>query len=253
MNRIIIFAFFLLVFYLISCRDGEKAMSKSPNVIAFFSAKEMIIDGYLTEPAWQKTQTVTLCENRTGDPVIDSTYLTQVKTVYSSSFLYIAFVCKDPDIWGNFTDRDQHLWTEEAVEVFIDTDQELNTYVEIEVSPKNILFDSYIVDPVNIDILATKKFDLVDIKTAVAVDGSINNESDKDNNWSVEIAIPIKELVNDNSVIMPGRTEWRINFYRIERKRNGESKGYAWSPTRARFHRPEVFGLLRFGDQKIKE
>jgi hypothetical protein len=232
----------------ISCIDVEKKINPASNIIASYTEEKITIDGIIIESVWQKTQSDVLRENKTGNPVTDSTYLTEVKTLYDSNFLYISFLCNDPDIWGKFTQRDQHLWTEEAVEVFIDTDTVPVTYVEIEVSPKNVLFDSYIVDPVNIDIEATKKFDMVDIKTAVFIEGSVNDQIDEDRYWSVEIAIPLKELIEENYMIIPGRTEWRINFYRIERARTGESTGYAWSPTGARFHKPSEFGVLKFAD-----
>jgi hypothetical protein len=221
-----------------------------PHITSSFTKENMTIDGYLNETIWHSTLSVVLCENKSGSDVINPDYRTEVKTAYDSLYLYISFLCQDPDIWGKFNDRDEHLWTEEVVEVFIDTDQEANTYVEIEVSPKNVLFDSFIVDPVDIDIQATKEFDLNGIKTAVSVNGSLNDESDEDRYWSVEIAIPLKELGDESTLIKPGITEWKINFYRIERKRSGESTGYAWSPTGARFHNPEVFGVLRFGDRR---
>jgi hypothetical protein len=238
----------LIVIIIFSCIDVEKKIIPVPSIIASYSEEKITIDGIIIEPVWQKTQSVVLRENKTGNPLTDSTYLTEVKTLYDLNFLYISFLCNDPDIWGKFTRHDQHLWTEEAVEVFIDTDTVPITYVEIEVSPNNVLFDSYIVDPVNIDIEATKKFDLADIKTAVSIKGSVNDVTDEDRQWSVEIAIPLNELVDENYMIIPGRTEWRINFYRIERARTGESVGYAWSPTGARFHKPSVFGVLKFAD-----
>jgi len=252
MNGTFIIAMLIISSIMFSCNDVQKKIEPVPQIIASSTDNDMIIDGLLTELVWQKTQTAILRENKTGNFVTDSTHLTQVKTAYNEDYIYIAFICNDPDIWGNFIDRDQHLWTEEAVEVFIDTDTISNTYVEIEVSPKNVLFDSYIVDPVNIDIAATKEFDLISIETAVEVDGSFDNENDRDYQWTVEIAIPIKELVDEDYSIVPGRTEWKINFYRIERSRFGESMGYAWSPTGARFHKPSVFGILGFGDSKEK-
>ncbi len=237
----------LVIFYLagilFSCSNTEPL----PNIIAFFTESEIIIDGLLTESVWQKTESAVLRQNKSGQSVRDTTLLTEVKTAYDQNYLYIAFICNDPDIWGTFTNRDQHLWTEEAVEVFIDTNNIPNTYLEIEVSPKNVLFDSYIVDPIEIDIKATKEFNLEGIRTAVSVDGSLNDQNDRDLLWVVEIAIPLKELVDENYLIIPGKTEWRINFYRIERDRSGESIGYAWSPTGARFHKPAAFGILGFG------
>jgi len=249
MYRTILIAMLLEISILLSCNEVKDKPGPVPKLIASYTESEMNIDGLLTETIWQKTQSVFLRENKSGQKLTDSTYSTKVQTAYDQNNLYIAFICKDPDIWGKFTDRDQHLWTEEAVEVFIDTDTILNTYVEIEISPNNVLFDSYIVDPVNIDIDATKEFDLEGIRTAVSLDGSVNDENDLDRRWTVEISIPLKELVNDNNLIVPGRTEWRINFYRIERERAGESMGYAWSPTGARFHKPKVFGILKFGNR----
>jgi len=240
----------LIVSIILSCSNVEKNLDPIPNIISSYTGEKITIDGLLKEPVWQKTQSVFLRENKTGHTPSDSNYFTMVQTSYDRYNLYIAFVCNDPDIWGNFTDRDQHLWTEEAVEVFIDTDTIPNSYVEIEVSPKNVLFDSYIVDPFDIDIDATKEFDLKGIKTAVSVNGSVNDENNSDSRWTVEISVPLKELVDENYTIIPARTEWRINFYRIERERTGESTGFAWSPTGARFHKPAVFGILRFEDKK---
>jgi hypothetical protein len=242
---------FLLSSIIISCNQNEIKKRTLPEITASFTEEVITIDGSLIESVWKYTEPVALRDNKTGSRVSDSTCQTQVETAYDSTYLYISFLCHDQDIWGTFTDRDQHLWTEEAVEVFIDTDTVLNTYVEIEVSPMNVLFDSYIVDPVIIDIEATKKFDLAGISTAVSVNGTVNEASDQDTKWSVEIAIPLKELVEEQEKIIPGKTVWRINFYRIERKRTGESTGYAWSPTGARFHKPAAFGILSFG-KKIK-
>jgi hypothetical protein len=244
---------FLFACLIFSCRNEEKITDPLPQIIASYTESEMLIDGFLTEAIWQETQSVFLCENKSGQTLADSTYSTRVQTAYDQDNLYITFICNDPDVWGNFTEHDQHLWTEEAVEVFIDTDTVSNTYVEIEVSPNNVLFDSYIVNPFEIDIEATKEFDLAGIKTAVSVDGSINNENDRDQRWVVEIAIPVKDLVNENYSIIPGKTVWRINFYRIERNRSGESTGYAWSPTEARFHKPAAFGILKFGGRDNKK
>jgi hypothetical protein len=248
MKKIIIVVIFAQCI-IFSCHQKDTNGESIPHITSTFTEEIMTIDGDLKEPIWQTNQSIVLRENKTGNEVTDPEYRTEVRTAFDTEYLYISFLCYDPDIWGKFSDRDQHLWTEEAVEVFIDTDRESNTYVELEVSPKNVLFDSYIVDPINIDIQATKEFDLMDIKTGVIIDGSLNDESDEDHYWSVETAIPLKEIVKENQPIIPGQTVWKINFYRIERKRNGESTGYAWSPTGARFHRPEVFGVLRFGDR----
>jgi hypothetical protein len=250
MNRRILTIVFLIGVMIFSCTDEKMSTDLLPNITASYTDNELVIDGLLNESIWKTTQSVILRENRTGKSVTDTSYLTVAQIAYNQYNLYIAFTCNDPDIWGNFTERDQYLWTEENVEVFVDTDTISNTYVEIEVSPNNIIFDSYIVDPVDIDIEETKKFDLPGIKTAIMVYGSVNVENDQDKRWTVEILVPFKDLVDKDYMIIPEETEWRINFYRIDRRRTGESTGYAWSPTGARFHKPPAFGVLNFGRHK---
>jgi len=204
------------------------------------------IDGRIDDQVWQHTEVVRLKENRAGGDVEDNRFSTQVMTCYNDSMLYIAFVCNDPDIWTDYSKRDDYLWQEEAVEVFIDTDDDPDTYVEIEVSPANVLFDSFIVDPVNIDIPATAAFDLPGIKTAVFVDGTLAVREDTDKSWTVEIAIPFRDLSTERNKTVGPDSAIRINFYRLDKNRGMPAAGYAWSPTGGRFHNPAAFGNLIF-------
>jgi hypothetical protein len=210
------------------------------------------IDGNLDEPVWQQAKEVILKENRSGNEVSDPRLMTHVMTCYDDSSLYIAFICNDPDIWTDYTQRDEYLWQEEAVEVFIDVDEEPDTYVEIEVSPANVLFDSYIIDPEKIDVPSTAKFDLPGIKTAVSLNGTLNIRDDTDTGWTVEIAVPFRDLVTEKNKNITIDTIIKINFYRVDKNQDMNSAGYAWSPTGARFHKPSVFGTLIFKDIPMK-
>ncbi|WP_198440174.1 carbohydrate-binding family 9-like protein [Pareuzebyella sediminis] len=204
------------------------------------------IDGIEDDPIWQQITPVVLKENRTGNETRDVAIRTQVKSCYDDQTLYFLFLCNDPDIWTSFTQRDEHLWENEAVELFIDVDDEPETYVEIEVSPANVLFDSYIVDTLNIDVPETALFNLKGIRTAVKVAGTLNDRNDKDDHWTVEIAIPLADLGNENIPQVTTATEIRINFYRLDENQGKERMYYAWSPTVDRFHKPASFGRLIF-------
>lgn len=204
----------------------------------------LCIDGCLDETAWQRAVPVWLSHNRSGQVVQDTRLATRVMTCYDDSTLCIAFLCHDPDIWTTFQQRDEHLWTEEAVEVFIDVDAVPETYVEIEISPANVLFDSYIVDPLNIDIPATAAFDLPGIRTAVTIAGTLNMRADSDTSWQVEMAIPWRDLAVTLPAVLVAAPPLRINFYRLDKNQGLEPAGYAWSPTGGRFHKPSAFGRL---------
>jgi len=97
------------------------------------------------------------------------------------------------------------------------------------------------------------EWDIEGLKTAVAVFGTVNERDDRDQGWTVEIAIPWTGLKD----IPPGitgppeeGTQWRINLYRIERPKDQQGIGdeySAWSSVRVlNFHVPERFGVVEF-------
>jgi hypothetical protein len=213
---------------------------------AIFTSESPTIDGKEDEAIWQQATPIFLIENRSGNEVQKSELQTLVKACYDDSTLYFLFECKDPDIWADFTQRDEYLWNEEVVEVFIDVDDVPETYVEIEVSPANIIFDSYIVDPENIDLPATASFDLPGLKTGVNVKGTLNQREDVDNSWTVEMAIPFTDLTNAKTTQVGPDTAIKLNFYRLDKNQGTDPMSYAWSPTGKSFHKPSVFGELIF-------
>lgn len=206
-------------------------------------ASKIKLDGRLSEDMYTELPEYTMWNGLTGQAVLDSQYQTTFYIFRDDESLYISFISRDPDIYSTFTERDQHLWEEEVVEVFIDTDDNPSTYFELEISPASVLFDSYIVDPQNIDLVETPKFNFKDIQFKVFVDGTLNKRNDKDHFWSVEMAIPIKELIEPGSSSHDSSKPWRINFYRINTDKS-PIKYQSFRPTFGRFHKPAYFAEL---------
>ncbi len=221
-----------------------------PRYVLLKTNEKMIIDGNLDESSWQKADLIQFRLNDTGGTMDDSALLTVGKGCYDDENIYFAFHCNDPDIWCNYTQRDEHLWKEEVIELFIDTDDTPEDYIEIEISPSNVLFDSFIIDPQKIDFAETAKFDLQGIKTAVNIDGTLNSRDDLDSHWTVEMSIPFSDLTGNERSKIKANEEWRINFYRVNRDQGREDGKYAWSPTLGRFHTPSKFGILVFNKTK---
>ena len=236
---IILVSFFMLI----QCAENKPSDYR---IEAIFASEAPMIDGTENDSIWQQIIPAVLKENLSGNEIRESGLKTHIKACYDDNTLYFFFVCYDPDIWTSFTQRDEHLWENDAVEIFIDVDDIPETYVEIEVSPANVLFDSYIVDPVHIDVPKTALFNLKGIRTAVVVSGTLNERNDRDDHWTVEIAIPFDDLANGNSTAITIETEIRINFYRLDENKGRKRMSYAWSPTFARFHKPTYFGTLTF-------
>jgi len=179
-------------------------------------------------------------------PVSDPAYATYAYLCYDDSFFYASFMCMDKDIHSRFHTRDQRLWEEEAVEVFINLNADTANYIEIEVSPANVVYDSYIVNPTEI-VDSTATFNLHRLRTAVAIEGVWESRADLDTAWSVEMAIPIAELQQKEG-LPPQKLEesvWAINLFRLNLDDFGP-RAFAWNPTKGSFHKPRLFGILAF-------
>lgn len=214
--------------------------------ISMYTGEGISVDGALSEPGWKNAQRLPLSNNLDGSPVDDISCQSHAMACHDSEYLYLAFVNHDRAIFSSFTHRDDFLWKEEAVEVFIDTDPVPSTYIELEISPANVLFDSYITDTADIDLVVTPGFELQGWLTAVRVQGTLNDNADQDSLWTVEMAIPFAALKSDFSAEKLPDYRWRINFYRLDRDEFGPTH-YAWSPTGGRFHMPSKFGTIIFG------
>lgn len=236
------FVLLFLSLFLFQCKSALKPNQYT--YIATFVESSIIIDGILDDDAWQNCEKVLLKINKTAEAVSDSSIVTWVKSCYDQQNFYIAYECNDADIWSEFSNRDDHLWENDAVEIFIDTDGNLKTYYEIQVSPKNVLFDAHLEVPTKTGNDEIITFNGKGIQTAVTVDGTMNMHEDSDKKWAVEIAIPFSDLNAENASIDSGN--WRINFFRMNHDINQERPELGWSPTLGDFHIPSMFGVLKF-------
>jgi len=203
------------------------------------------VDGSLDDPGWEGIAPLSALvhANGTGAP----TQQTEVKACWDDTHLYLAYSCKDSEIWGNFENRDDPLYEEEVVEAFLCPTGDLRHYFEFEVSPNNVLFDAKVFSPEGerSSMLVDSAWDAPGLRSAVRVSGTLNDSSSPDIGWIVEAAIPFAELGLPGPP--PEGSVWRANFYRIERGQFTEFT--AWSPTYrepADFHVPACFGELVF-------
>ena len=73
---------------------------------------------------------------------------TSVRVCASRERLCVRFECQDRDIWATLTNRDDPIYEEEAVELFLAPGEDDPVrYLEFEVSPDGVLFDAAIYNP----------------------------------------------------------------------------------------------------------
>jgi len=225
----------------------EKTAMELPSYAILRTSGPIAIDGVLDEAVWGRLEPVGAFMLHDGSAPAE--FETEAKLCWDDEYLYVSFSCVDNDIWGTFTERDQPLYDEEVVEIFINPSNDLVNYFEFEVSPRNVIWDGRIYNPdgaPNENMRYDESWDCEGLLTGVRVVGTLDDRSDLDQLWSVEMAIPFASI--ERKTPADGE-QWRANLYRIDR---GEKDEFScWSPTQnvsetPAFHIPSRFGRFIF-------
>lgn len=212
---------------------------------AYRTKVPIIIDGKLEDISWAKAKLIDNFVINSNN--LPSPFKTEAKILYDDKFIYFSFRSFDNNIWATKKNRDDHLWEEEVVEVFIKPNQDETSYIEIEVNPLGTLLDAYMID--SLKNLPYEEWNMKDLKVAVQVEGTIDGEPG-DTAWNCEIAFPLVCAKTAPNIPPKAGDIWSINLYRAELK--PEYALISWSPTyRDDFHMPGFFGKLIFTRNEV--
>ena len=225
---------------------GPESRTERPSYEVARSSTPIDVDGLPNEAAWKGAEVLSFFNNVDGSSP-DAQIATRAKALYDEAFIYFAFENVDTNAWSTRTERDEHLWEEEVVEVFIQADPTHPSYIELEVNPLGTMLDIFLIDirkPIPYE-----SWNSAGLRWAVHVDGTADGQPG-DVGWSCEIALPLEDVVTAPHIPpLPG-DRWRANLYRVEKKPSRAS--LAWSPTLVGdFHRPDRFGDLVFVDRSV--
>ena len=223
---------------------GQTPEWKRPEYEVLRAQTPIRVDGILDDAAWSKTPLLgPFVNNRDGSA---SPLITEVRVLYDDKFLYFASRFVDDNIWATMKHRDDHLWTEEVVEVFLEADPRQTSYIELEVNPLGALIDIFLLDirkPLHYESWNSEK-----IQWVVHVDGTVDGKPG-DKEWTCEIALPMEDVVPAPNIPPKPGDRWRLNMYRVEQL--PDKAMLAWSPTGKDFHQPARFGEIVFTDKRV--
>jgi len=211
------------------------------------------IDGRLDEADWEAAAlTERFVFYVDGTAVVLNT---RGKMLWDDQYLYVAFICEDPDVWGTYVNRDDALYNQEVVEFFIDPDGDSLDYIELEFSPKATILDYLMSKPWSDGGKANAGWTYDGMQVAVWVDGTLNNQDDTDVKWVCECALPFDEIAfiapTMNFPPQPGDS-WRVNLYRYDYggADRDDTELSGWNQTDKRgFHAPDKFGTAIFSSE----
>lgn len=212
--------------------DPDKA--PRPTAVAVRTELRIVVDGSLSEAAWELAEPVTRFVQAQPSPGRPATEPTEVRILYDARYLYFGVTCYDSDPEGavvtslewdyagaNTRDFD-------VIAIALDTFLDRQNAFMIHVNPVGAIRDAQVADDSRIQNTAWRG--VWRVKTQVAARG-----------WVAEIAIPWTTLRFD-----PARDEqvWGMNILRRVRRKNEDSY---WAPVDRRdpVHRMSRAGTLR--------
>ncbi len=244
----------------------ENLFTTPLNYVIYHTNTAPVIDGDINDATWKQAAWTTDFLDIEGDSKPKPPFATKVKMLWDDSCLYIAAQMQEPNVWAFKTHHDDVVYHDNDFEFFIDPNNTTHQYFEIEINPINTIFDLFLNSPYRDGGNPLTTWDAKGMRSAVKVQGTVNNPSDTDKGWTVEIAIPLKSLaVGDHFRIPHDGTLWRINFSRVEWDTNikdgkyvkqtdtaGHPKpehNWVWSPQGViNMHFPERWGYLLFSN-----
>ena len=163
-------------------------------------------------------------------------------------------------LWATITQHDAVIFHDNDFEFFIDPNGDNHEYDEFEINALGTGWDLLLPRPYKDGGKAVNNWELVGLKSAVHLDGTLNVVTDTDRGWSVELAVPwsaLGELARRTSPPADG-DQWRVNFSRVQwalEVANGAYRkvpkrpenNWVWSPQHVvNMHRPETWGYVQF-------
>ena len=235
--------------------------------IVYKTSSPIVVDGKLSEEEWGKAPWSTYFRDIEGSKKPDPQYKTRIKALWDDENIYFAVEMEEPHVWAKLRQRDTVIFHDNDFEIFIDPDGDTHAYYEYEVNAFGTSWDLLLLKPYRDGGPAVNGWDIAGLKVGVHVDGTINNPSDIDKGWSVEVAIPLRVLREcdvSRSLPEPG-TQWRVNFSRVQWRTHVDENGsyqkdinpetnrpfpednWVWSPQgRINMHMPEMWGYFQF-------
>lgn len=246
----------------------------------------MTIDGKLDEPSWKAaTYSPRFVDILTGAPVIHDT---RAAVLWDDQYLYVSYRVEEPFVHATFTNHNDLIYMGNDVECFIAGP---DAYYELEINAFNTCYEVFFAwnDTFELSGLAkypefqgaklvpfngvgftnhprggrVGNFDhaLPGLKTAVHIDGTVNDDTDRDRGWTVELAFPwqsLKWLATDGRSLPPKHGDvWRIDFSRFNTYKEAppakDSGGWFWTRHGAwDSHIPECFVFVTFSTNTVQ-
>ena len=261
-----------------------------PHYTALKISSQIEIDGQLDEEVWNlAVRSPSFRDLITGANTIHDT---RAAVLWDNEYLYIAYWIEEPNLQATLTERDAPIYQNNDVELFIAGQ---DAYYEFEINSYGTIYEVFFIweeaykkgDYEKIPEfelwsegvrtfhgvgykphprgprIGFWNWDFPGLKTGVFLDGTINDDTDRDRGWTVELALPwtgMKAIAHGDGRNLPpkGQDVWRMDFSRFNQYKEAppakDAGGWAWSPHGVwDSHVPECFTYIHFSEEQLAD
>jgi hypothetical protein len=255
---------------------------------AYRTPTPLTIDGRLDETAWLAAPR----SPRFRDLISGGTTIhnTQAALLWDETYLYAGYWIEEPLVTATLKERDALIYNDNDVELFI---AGVDGYYELEINAFSTVYEVFFLweeayerqgyadmpefardapgcrpfpgvgftEHPRGQRLGFWEWDFPGLQVGVWVDGTINDNRDRDRGWTVEVALPwrgMATLARGDGRSVPPRDgdTWRMDFSRFNQYKEAppanDSGGWAWSPHGVwDSHVPELFPYIHFSEQTV--
>jgi hypothetical protein len=244
-----------------------------------------VIDGRLDDECWiNAPRSSRFVDLISGAPTVHDT---RVAVLWDDDNLYVGFWVEEPFVEATLTERDSLIYNDNDVEVFV---AGRDAYYELEVNALGTIYEVLFVwedslgdfPGFDADMPGARpwngvgftthprgprvgfwEWDFPGLRWGVAVDGTLNDNRDRDRGWTAEIALPWEGMrplaAADGRSLPPEHGDvWRISFSRFNQYREAptavDSGGWALSAHGVwDSHIPELFPHVSFSTRLVDQ
>src|SRR5258706_16125243 len=204
----------------VTAADWAKMLPITPRGYVCYRAKSPIaIDGKGDEASWTDAPWTEDFVDIEGAAKPAPRFRTRAKMLWDDQYLYVFAELDDPHIWGTLKKKNDIIFYDNDFEVFVNPSGDNHNYYEFEMNALNTIWELTLDKPYRDGGPAHHGTNLDGLKSAVHVDGTLNDPSNKDRGWSVEIAFPWKGLARyapAGAAPPKDGQQWRLGFSRVE-------------------------------------
>ncbi len=248
------------------------------------------IDGDLEKPCWRRApRSESFVDLVSGAP---APWATRVAALWDDDNFYAAYWVEEPHVRAGLVARDSLIYNENDVELFVAGE---DCYYEFEINARGTIYEVFYIwqdalkkggrfDVHEFDLLerrvdvlggfqdglrfgrhprgarwAFRDWDFPGLRAAVRVDGTLNDDTDIDRGWTVELALPwrgMSWLAGERPLPPRDGDVWRMDFSRFERleidgREVDPHPGWALDAHGVYdSHLPEKFSAVRFSGER---